>query len=144
MLGQNVKNAERTGWVSILINFILSVLKYWAGVVSGSVAIIADAWHTLSDSISSAIVIVGVRISSRPADREHPFGHGRAELLAAIVIGAILGFFAVEFGIDGLLGLAVAFLILYAAWEILRDAYHSFLGEKPRTTWRKVSVRSAG
>ena len=66
------------GWSSFLGNIILAALKYWAGIASGSVALIADAWHTLSDSISSVIVIIGASISSKPADKRHPFGHGRA------------------------------------------------------------------
>ena len=92
--------AVKAGWVSILVNIVLFGLKYWAGIVSGSVAIIADAWHTLSDSISSVIVIVGLWYSNKPADREHPFGHGRAELIAAIIIGAILCVVAFEFGLE--------------------------------------------
>ena len=102
MLADHAKIATRAGWISILVNIVLFGLKYWAGIASGSVAIIADAWHTLSDSISSVILIVGVWISSRPADKEHPFGHGRAELLSAIIIGAILTVVAVEFGIESI------------------------------------------
>jgi len=75
----------------------LFILKYWAGVVSGSVAIIADAWHTLSDSLSSIIVLVGMKISKKPADREHPFGHGRAELIASLFIGVMLVVIAYSF-----------------------------------------------
>ena len=52
------------GWLSIFINTLLFVLKYWAGIVTGSVALIADAWHTLSDSISSVVVIVSAKISN--------------------------------------------------------------------------------
>jgi cation diffusion facilitator family transporter len=74
--------------------------KYWAGISSGSVAIIADAWHTLSDSITSIIVVISVWIASRPADEEHPFGHGRAEILATTIIGVILAVIAVEFFIE--------------------------------------------
>lgn len=88
------------GWLSIVINIFLFILKYWAGVVTGSVAIIADAWHTLSDSISSVIVLVGVKVSNKPADKEHPFGHGRAELLASIIIGMILVVIAFEFVLE--------------------------------------------
>ena len=80
---------------SIFLNIFLFVIKLWAGVVSSSVAIIADAWHTLSDSISSVAVLIGLKISAKPADREHPFGHGRAEVIASIVVGmllAIIGF----------------------------------------------------
>lgn len=88
------------GWLSIIINTLLFALKYWAGVVSGSIAIIADAWHTLSDSLTSIIVLLGVKISNRPADEKHPFGYGRAELIAAIIIGVILGTVALNFIIE--------------------------------------------
>jgi cation diffusion facilitator family transporter len=85
------------GWLSIAINTILFGLKYWAGVTTGSVAIIADAWHTLSDSLTSVMVLVGAKISQKPADKEHPFGHGRAELIAAVIIGGLLAAVAVNF-----------------------------------------------
>ncbi len=85
------------GWISIIINSLLFVLKYWAGLVSGSIAIIADAWHTLSDSISSVFVLVGTKVSERPPDDRHPFGHGRAELITAIIIGMFLAFIGYEF-----------------------------------------------
>ena len=85
------------GWLSIVVNILLFAFKYWAGIVTGSIAIIADAWHTLSDSLSSIIVLVGVKISSKPADKEHPFGHGRAELIASLIIGILLALIAFNF-----------------------------------------------
>ena len=85
------------GWVSIIVNTLLFGLKYWAGVVSGSIALMADAWHTLTDSISSVIVLIGGKISNKPADNEHPFGHGRAEHIAAIIIGVLLAIVAFDF-----------------------------------------------
>ena len=91
------KLGNTEGWLSITGNVALFVLKYWAGMVSGSVAIIADAWHTLSDSLSSIIVLVGMKISKKPADREHPFGHGRAELIASLFIGVMLAVIAYSF-----------------------------------------------
>lgn len=75
---------------SILLNIILFGFKYWVGIMSSSVAIIADAWHTLSDSFSSIILLIGIKISNKPADKEHPFGHGRAEIIATVIIGIIL------------------------------------------------------
>ena len=195
--------------LSIGVNVLLFVLKYWAGVVSGSIAIIADAWHTLSDSLSSLIVVVGGKISRKPADDDHPFGHGRAELISAFVIGIMLMLVAFDFimesyqalqnhessrfgtfaivvtvisivfkeamaqyafwasrkvdskvlkadgwhhrsdaissgvilvgiflgryywWVDGVLGVIVALLIGYAAFEILRDTIHTLLGESP-------------
>lgn len=85
------------GWISLCGNVILFGLKYWAGVVTGSVALIADAWHTLSDSISSVILLIGLTVARKPADKEHPFGHGRAELISSIVIGFILAMIGVNF-----------------------------------------------
>lgn len=85
------------GVVSILVNTGLFGLKIWAGVVSGSLALVADAWHTLSDSLSSIIVIFGVKLASRKPDKEHPFGHGRWEQIAAIFIGFLLGIVAYDF-----------------------------------------------
>ena len=103
MTDANQSNVERKklvyqqGWVSIFANGLLFVSKYWVGVASGSIALMADAWHSLSDSLTSLIVIVGAKISSKPPDDEHPFGHGRAELIASIIIGVILGFVGFEF-----------------------------------------------
>lgn len=208
-----VKDANRLsyseGWISIAVNVALFVLKYWAGIVTGSIAIIADAWHTLSDSFTSIIVIVGIKISAKPADREHPFGHGRAEWITSIIIGILLALIAfnffsesikrlrshesVEYGViaitvtiisilmkeglaqyaiwagkrtgskavkadawhhrsdalssliiligifinkffwwmDAILGIIVALLILYAAFDILKDSVSPMLGTQP-------------
>ena len=104
-MNPNLKLAEREGWVSIFGNIALFVLKMWAGLVSGSIAIIADAWHTLSDSLTSIVVIVGIRVSAKPADKEHPFGHGRAELIAAMIIGVLLSVVAFNFVVEGVLRL---------------------------------------
>ncbi len=97
MNSENQKYIVREGWISIFVNLLLFALKYWAGVVSGSIALIADAWHTLTDSVSSIIVLIGGKISGKPADDEHPFGHGRAEHIAAIIIGVLLAIVAFDF-----------------------------------------------
>ncbi|MCF8373354.1 MAG: cation diffusion facilitator family transporter [Bacteroidales bacterium] len=85
------------GWLSLIGNIILFAIKLWAGIVSNSVALIADAWHTLSDSVTSVIVLVGTKISAKPPDEEHPFGHGRSELIASIIIGVLLVVVAFSF-----------------------------------------------
>jgi cation diffusion facilitator family transporter len=69
----------------------------WAGIVTGSLALAADAWHTLSDSLTSIVVVIAARLSSRKADKEHPFGHGRYEQLASLAIAVILGIVAYDF-----------------------------------------------
>lgn len=91
------KLAYLEGMVSIIVNTLLFGLKYWAGIVSGSVALIADAWHTLSDSLSSIIVIVGTKLSGKKASKKHPFGYGRWQYLSAIFVGVLLAIVAFEF-----------------------------------------------
>jgi cation diffusion facilitator family transporter len=88
------------GIVSIITNTALFGLKLWAGIVSGSIAITADAWHTLSDSLSSIFVIAGARLASQKPDKDHPFGHGRWEHIASIFIGILLGIIAWGFMTD--------------------------------------------
>jgi cation diffusion facilitator family transporter len=94
-------NREKLGYtegiVSVITNIFLFVLKYWAGIVSGSIALIADAWHTLSDSLSSIIVIISVKLASRKPDKNHPFGHGRWEQIASIFIAFLLALIAYDF-----------------------------------------------
>jgi cation diffusion facilitator family transporter len=85
------------GIISVIGNSILFILKFWAGVVTGSIALTADAWHTLSDSLSSIIVIIAVKLSSKKPDDEHPFGHGRWEQIAALFIAFLLGIIAFGF-----------------------------------------------
>lgn len=90
------------GWVSIFINTLLFGLKYWAGIATGSIAIIADAWHTLSDSFTSLVVLWGAKTSARPPDQKHPFGHGRIEVIASVIIGAILATVGLNFLIESI------------------------------------------
>jgi len=96
------KAAYQEGTVSIIANTGLFFLKLWAGVASGSLALVADAWHTLSDSISSIIVIVGTKLATKKADKEHPFGHGRWEQIAAFFIAFLLGIIAYSFLTDSI------------------------------------------
>lgn len=113
------KLAITEGWVSIIVNSILFVLKYWAGLVTGSLALRADAWHTLSDSISSVFVIIGVKISHKPADKKHPFGHGRSELITSILIGALLAFIAFYFFQEGIAKLRNKEMVHYGTIAIV-------------------------
>ncbi len=78
------------GWVSIVMNILLFVIKLIAGTISHSFALVTDAVHTLSDCIGSILVIVSFRISAKPADREHPYGHGRAETVTTLILSILL------------------------------------------------------
>jgi len=97
MMNKNDRLGYSEGIISIITNLILFGIKFWAGTITGSLALMADAWHTLSDSASSLIVIGGVKLSSRGADKKHPFGHGRYQQIASVFIAFLLGIIAYEF-----------------------------------------------
>lgn len=101
-MDQKKRYGYQEGVIGIIANVVLFGLKYWAGVVTGSLALIADAWHTLSDSASSIIVVGSVKLSSRRADERHPFGHGRYQQIASLFIAFLLGIIAYEFLTDAI------------------------------------------
>ena len=80
----------RTSWIAIVANVLLASFKATVGLLANSVAIVMDAVNNLSDALSSVITIVGTKLSQRPADRKHPFGHGRIEYFSAIIIAVIV------------------------------------------------------
>ncbi|NLN46770.1 MAG: cation transporter [Clostridiaceae bacterium] len=94
----------------VVINVLLAAAKFLTGALAGSVAITADAVNNLSDAVSSAIGLVSFRLSGKPADREHPFGHARMEYLAAS---------------------AVAVAVLSVGLELLRTSYRKILDPAP-------------
>lgn len=91
------KAGATVAWISIFSNAALFGAKYYVGVQANSIAIIADAWHSLSDTLTSIVVIAGLWLAAKPPDKEHPFGHGRAELIAAVIVGAALAVAGVDF-----------------------------------------------
>ena len=76
--------------VGIFCNILLFAGKLAVGLVLGSVSVMADAFNNLSDAASSVIGFVGVKMAGKPADREHPFGHGRIEYIAALVVAFLV------------------------------------------------------
>lgn len=84
------KVADRVSSVSIAGNLALSGLKLAAGIAAHSRAMISDAVHSASDVFSTVVVIIGIRLASKEADKEHPYGHERLECVAAIVLAMIL------------------------------------------------------
>ncbi|MFC1501882.1 cation diffusion facilitator family transporter [bacterium] len=198
------------GWTSIVVNTLLFLLKGFFSLLTGSLSLLADAFHTLSDVSTSIIVLISFKISKKPADVSHPFGHGRMEAIATLIVAVLLlviGFeifkesidrvvhpkpfgaswlviiiigvtviikellaqFSRELGIriksdtlkadfwhhrtdaissllvlgafigqrfglsrlDGLAGIGVAAMILYAGWEIARHGIDELLGQRP-------------
>ncbi|MCX7975120.1 MAG: cation diffusion facilitator family transporter [Candidatus Aminicenantes bacterium] len=133
------------GWLSITINVLLFSAKLLIGRQLGSVAMVADAWHTLSDSLTSVLVILSFRFSSRPADDRHHFGHGRFEAIGSVIIGtllAVIGFRFLQESINRLIhhqGIVYStlaiFVFLFSA--ILKEALALFsfwLGKKIKSS----------
>lgn len=98
----NNQIAMKVSAVSIAINLILSVLKLIAGIVAHSGAMVSDAIHSASDVGSTLIVIVGVRLSGKQSDQEHPYGHERMECVSSIILSGLLLATGIGIGISGL------------------------------------------
>lgn len=90
------------GWVGICCNLLLSLGKLGAGLASGSVAIVADAVNNISDMASSVVTLIGFKLASRPADKEHPFGHARFEYIAGLAVAVMILVIGIEIGRNGL------------------------------------------
>lgn len=84
------KVAEKVSAVTILSNLLLSVFKLIAGILARSNAMLSDAVHSASDVFSTFVVIIGIRLASKEADKEHPYGHERLECVAAILLAMVL------------------------------------------------------
>ena len=84
------QTAIRVSRISMLVNLLLSLLKLAAGVLAHSGAMISDAVHSASDVFSTFVVMIGVKLSAKDSDREHPFGHERMECVAAVILSGIL------------------------------------------------------
>lgn len=94
--------AYRVSFISIIINVVLSLLKLIAGIIGNSTAMISDAIHSVSDVISTLVVIIGVYISRKKPDRKHQYGHERYECLAAIILSFILCLTGIYIGYTGI------------------------------------------
>ena len=102
--------------VGIITNILLVAIKLFAGIISGSVAIIADALNNFGDASSNVISFIGFKLSIMPADKEHPYGHGRYEYLSAFIVSIlimIIGFELLKSGIEKIINpSAVIFSII--------------------------------
>ena len=96
------KTAMKVSKVSIFANVILSAGKLAAGILASSGAMISDAIHSASDVFSTIIVMIGIRISGKEADKKHPYGHERMECVAAVLLAVVLAITGFEIGMSGL------------------------------------------
>ncbi|MBR6791970.1 MAG: cation transporter [Ruminococcus sp.] len=96
----DIQVRERYGTLSSIVgifcNILLFLLKYIMGTLSNSIAIVSDAFNNLSDSASCIVTLMGYKISAKPADKDHPFGHGRMEYLTSLIIATVIIVMGVE------------------------------------------------
>lgn len=98
--------ANRVSFITIIGNVILSVVKFLAGIIAHSNAMISDAVHSASDVFSTIVVIIGIKLASKEADKEHPYGHERLECVAAIVLAMVLFITGLGIGAEALKNIA--------------------------------------
>jgi cation diffusion facilitator family transporter len=87
---QRIRNIRRVLWVVLFLNLSVAFAKLAWGLISGSAAMQADGFHSLFDGTSNVVGLVGMGLAARPADRDHPYGHGKYETYASAIIGAML------------------------------------------------------
>ena len=96
------KIANKVSTITIIGNVVLSVIKLLAGIIAHSNAMISDAIHSASDVFSTFVVIIGIKLSSKEADKEHPYGHERLECVAAIILAMVLFITGLGIGLEAL------------------------------------------
>lgn len=98
----NSKEAIRISIISIILNAILSIVKAAAGFMGRSSALISDAIHSLSDVLTTIVVIIGIKISTKEPDKEHPYGHEKLESIASIILAISLFAVGLAIGVEGI------------------------------------------
>ena len=95
----NVRNSYGFlgGVVGIIVNIMLFIIKLSVGLLTTSIAVMADAFNNLSDAASSIVTIVGFKMANKPADAEHPFGHGRMEYISALIVAFMVMLVGIQF-----------------------------------------------
>ncbi|MEI3607338.1 cation diffusion facilitator family transporter [Pseudogracilibacillus sp. SE30717A] len=132
-------------WVGIIVNIFLTIIKVIGGILSGSRALLADALHSASDIVGSAVILFAVRISNKPPDEEHPYGHGKAENIASIIVALLLIVVGIEISVSSLKvffgelpkapgTLALIILLISIVIKEILFYYKFYLGKKYQST----------
>ena len=138
------------GMVGIIANFILFGVKLSVGLLTSSIAIMADAFNNLSDMASSVITIVGFKLASIPPDKEHPFGHGRLEYISALIVAFMVMLVGIQFvksSIDRILNPVpitfeiIPFILLFISIlvKVWLSRFNKFMGSKINSSALKAA-----
>lgn len=135
-----------SGILGIICNILLFAVKITVGIIINSVAVISDAFNNLSDMTSTVISILGIRLSSKKPDKDHPYGHGRFEYISALIVSFLImlvGFELIKSSVTSIFNpaeessfsiLSVVFLCLSIPVKFFMYGFNSFLGKKINST----------
>ena len=140
-----------SGVVGIVVNVILSVFKLIVGLLSASIAIIADSLNNLSDAAASLVSIISFKLAAKPADREHPFGHARIEYIASMIVSfliLVVGVETITSAVEGIVSFIngesdkstnityITFIILSVSvlFKLVLAAFYRFVGKRINST----------
>ena len=136
--------------VGIICNLILSIIKVTVGIISSSVSIMADGFNNLSDMASSLITMIGIKLANMPADKEHPFGHGRMEYLSALVVAFMVMLVGAQFiksSVDRILNptkvsfemIPFILLLISLILKLWLSRFNKYVGEKINSSALKAA-----
>ncbi|MDH5397421.1 MAG: cation diffusion facilitator family transporter [Cyclobacteriaceae bacterium] len=133
------QEAINTSWLSIVGNTLLATAKGLAGIFGNSYALIADAIESTGDIFSSIIVLAGLKYSTKPPDKDHPYGHGRAEPLIAFIIVVFLVFSAAIIAYQSIRNIGTSHgppkpytLVVLAVIVLIKEAFFRFVNKKSK------------
>ena len=137
----SVRNAigKLAGFVGIVCNLLLFACKLAVGLLCGAVSVMADAVNNLTDVSSSVVTLLGFRLSERPADKEHPYGHARYEYISTLAVSAIVLFLGGELALSSIGRIVTPSEVRYSA-----VAYAVLVGSILVKLWMCLSVRKLG
>lgn len=138
------------GVVGICINVTLFLIKLFVGILASSIAIMADAFNNLSDAASSIVTIIGFKLSKKPADAEHPFGHGRMEYISALIVAfmvMIVGFQFLKSSFEKIINptdinfetIPFILLIISILLKVWLSKFNKFVGQKINSSALKAA-----
>ena len=133
------------GAVGIFCNLLLFTIKILAGLLTGAISIVADAFNNLSDAGSSIVTLIGFRMAGKPADHDHPFGHGRIEYIAGLIVSALIllmGFELLKSSVEKILNptplessnISILILIVSVCIKLWMGYFNRKIGKKLNAT----------
>lgn len=142
---ENTRSIIVATWIGIIVNALLAILKGVGGILSGSRALLADALHSASDIVGSIVILFAVKVAVKPPDKEHPYGHGKAENVGSIIIALLLIVVGIEISISSVKvffgdipvapgKLALIIIIISIIIKEVLFYYKLFLGKKYNST----------